>query len=236
MSDDFELEPGLTFGEWLRAEVTRELHVEKRGFFADRVARVSRRLQAGRPRTEQFEVLIPWSPVATAFTAPGKYIYFNRRLLERCPTDEVVAFVIGHEIAHHDLGHLRRLPTEVARWASASGITSLAVALLRGIQHRLTSPARECAADRAALDLCLRAGYNATKALRVFRVMRGVALDRGDIDGVYGPDEHSDRELHPDATLATKARIWLWMKRRGYLPIDDRHAEAKRYLDSLAVA
>jgi hypothetical protein len=103
---DFEVEPGLTFGEWLRRKVEEGAYVEKRDFFADQVARVAERLQADRPAEQHLEVVIPWFNVFKAFTGPGRYIYFSRRLLERCPDDDAVAFVIAHEIAHHDLGHL----------------------------------------------------------------------------------------------------------------------------------
>lgn len=45
-------------------------------------------------------------PAFTAFTVPGCNLYVARQLLERLPTDECAAFVLGHEVAHHDFGHL----------------------------------------------------------------------------------------------------------------------------------
>jgi Zn-dependent protease with chaperone function len=53
-----------------------------------------------------FKVLIQWLNERAAFTAPGEYIYFSGRLLELCPKDEHIAFVLGHELAHHQLGHV----------------------------------------------------------------------------------------------------------------------------------
>jgi hypothetical protein len=55
-------------------------------------------------------------------------------------------------------------------------------------------------------------------------------LDWGDDDGVYGLDEMSDQELSPTADFMTKARIWFWVRRRGYLPLQDRQAELERCL------
>jgi len=66
--------------------------------------------------------------------------------------------------------------------------------------------------------------------LGVFDVFRNYLLDLGDIDGVYGLDQDSDEELSPDADFMTKARIWLWLRRKGYLPIEDRKAELERWL------
>jgi hypothetical protein len=50
---------------------------------------------------------------------------------------------------------------------------------------------------------------------------------------VYGLDEKSDDELSPEASILTKARIWLWQRQRGYLPIRDRRARAEVALAAL---
>jgi Zn-dependent protease with chaperone function len=101
--DDVEIAPGIWLGEWLQYEINEAIVLERNGFFPDQVARVGAQLQADRDPEDRLIVEIPWLSLFTAFTAPGRYIYFSRRLLERCPTDETVAFVIAHEIAHHDL-------------------------------------------------------------------------------------------------------------------------------------
>jgi len=41
------------------------------------------------------------------------------------------------------------------------------------------------------------------------------------LKAVFGPDE-SDDELLPDASKATKIKIWLYQRKKGYLPIRDR--------------
>ena len=228
LSTDFEVEPGLTFGEWLRREIEAEVVIEQSGFFVEQVQRVAARLQPDRPEAEQFRVLVPWMWMPTAFTAPGQYVYFGRRLLERCRNDEAVAFVIGHEIAHHELGHLDYFRNRLARRIARLEVGQLAVLFFRMLQRRLYSVEFECAADLHALQLCVRAGYDAEKCIAFFDTMASIYLDWGDLDGVYGLDEASDRELSPDADLMTKARIWLWLRTRGYLPIQDRKAELER--------
>jgi hypothetical protein len=61
--------------------------------------------------------------------------------------------------------------------------------------------------------------------------MEQVALDLGDQDIVFGPDEESDDELSPEAPWLIKARIWAWQRTRGYLPIRDRRAALLGYLE-----
>jgi len=105
-SSDFELTPGEWFGEWLHSQIAENAHIEQNGFMPDRVRAAATRLQTTRPTDQRFVAEVPWLDSFTAFTAPGKYVYFSRRLLERCPHEDAAAFVIAHEIAHHDLGHL----------------------------------------------------------------------------------------------------------------------------------
>jgi hypothetical protein len=57
-----------------------------------------------------------------------------------------------------------------------------------------------------------------------------IALDYGDLGAVFGLDPESDQELSPTASAMTKARIWLYQRERGYLPIQDRQAAVQRYL------
>lgn len=228
-SSDFELTPGEWFGDWLRAEVAESAVMEQRGFMPDRVRAAAERLQVQRPPDHRFVVEVPWLDAFTAFTAPGKYVYFSRRLLERCPHEDAAAFVIAHEIAHHDLGHLNYFQGPFARRAARFHFGSLAVLYFRAMQKRIYSLERELVADRHALGLCLAAGYDAGKCLYLFHVLEMIALDVGDLGAVYGLDAESDRELSPGASALTKARIWLYQRERGYLPIQDRGAELQRY-------
>jgi hypothetical protein len=175
-------------------------------------------------------VEVPWLKEFTAFTAPGQYVYLSRRLLEVCRTDEAVAFVVAHEVAHHRLGHTEIFPEWLAELTGPQ-IPMLLTALYRSIEARLYGPEREVAADRMAIDLCVRAGYEPGKCLEIFNVLEKFALDIGDLDIVFGPDI-SDDELDPDAPLSTRLRVWLWQRTRGYLPLRDRRREIVRHLEN----
>jgi len=83
MAGDFKFEKGASFGEWLHEEMRKAVHFETEAWAMDRARRIEDRLQAGRPESERLLVEIPWLDVVTAFTAPGRYIYFSRRLYER---------------------------------------------------------------------------------------------------------------------------------------------------------
>jgi len=229
-SSDFEIAPGEWFGDWLFREVGANALIERNGFMPDRVRAAAARLQRDRPQSERYEGIVPMLDAFNAFTAPGRYVYFSRRLLERMPHEDSAAFVIAHEIAHHDLGHLDFFGGAFARRAARLTAGKVAVLFFRMLMKRIYSPEWELAADRAAIDMCIRAGYDPAKCIYLFHVAELIYLDYGDLRAVYGLDPESDKELSPEATLATKARIWLYQRERGYLPVQDRRAELERYL------
>jgi predicted Zn-dependent protease len=160
-----------------------------------------------------------------AFTAPGGHIYFSRRLYD----DEEVALVIGHEIANHDLGHVRLFANWAPKIVSLPGATLFAFAF-HALERRLYGPETECDADWHGLDLSLAAGYDGERCLEIFDVLEQRALDMGDYDMVYGPDEESDDELDENASWKTKTQIWAWQRGRGYLPIRDRRQMLLKHL------
>lgn len=229
-SSDFELNPGEWFGDWLHAQIAREIHIEDVGSMPDLVRSACMRLQADRPADQRYVTEVPWLEAFTAFTAPGRYIYFSRRLLEQCPHEDAAALVIAHEIAHHDLEHLELFSGPFARRAATLSAGMLVIFFFRMLQKRIYSPEWELEADRRAMDLCLNAGYDPARCLYLFRILEKYSLDIGDLAGVYGLDVESDQELSPEASLMTKARIWLYQRRRGYLPLQDRQAELVRHI------
>lgn len=195
----------------------------------DRVQRVMNRLLGSRAR--DFTVVIPWIDLVTAFTAPGRYIFFSRRLYERCATDEEVALVLAHEIAHHDLGHIKVFDPWERRLSQIAGAELIAFAF-HAIERRLYGPENECDADRYGLEMCLKAGYDGAKCIEIFDTLEARALDMGDHDMVYGPDDESDDELDENAPWTTKAQIWIFQRKRGCLPIRDRRQMLRKSLEN----
>ena len=217
-ADDLEL------GEWFHQQIAKAFLV-KRSEWVDGIAA---RLQSTRPATERLDVTVVWLSEMTAFTAPGRYIYVTGRLMEYCPGEASLAFTLAHEVAHHDLGHLQYFPRWV-RDVADHWTTEIIFLLVHGVQRFLYSPERECAADRHALDLCIRAGYDPQDCLHLFTQLEDRLLDLGDFAGVYGPSD-SDEELVRDASFMTKLQIWVGQRARGYMPVRDRRRALEAYI------
>jgi predicted Zn-dependent protease len=231
MAHDFQINQGESFGEWLHKEMLEAVVFEEAPWAIDRIRRVEARLQAGRPESNRMKVEIPWLEEVTAFTGPGHYVYFSRRLYEVCTTEEQVAFVVSHEIAHHDLGHVALFAGWADQMIRLPGATLFAL-FIHGLERLLYGPQMECDADRHGLDLCMAAGYDGRRCLELFDILEQRAVYMGDLDIVYGPDVDSDDELDENASWTTKAQIWAWQKKRGYLPIRDRRQMLIKYLET----
>ncbi len=178
-------------GPDIDAQVESDLVIEDSGGAVEQVERVLVRLHRGRPQTQRFDVRIVWLSREAAFTTPSRTITVTRALLDRPGMDDATtAFALAHEMAHHDLGHL------------ATG-TGIAHALL------ITRSA-EAAADDAAFDHCVRAGYDAAAVLRLFDILSMWAQDDGATDDAFddvaGAGLFAKLSRHPPA-LARKVRL-----------------------------
>ncbi|MBB6048767.1 M48 family metallopeptidase [Armatimonas rosea] len=206
-------------GEEVHAKLMEGFGLETEPWAQERVGRTMERLNRVRLACAQpgacshaLTAEILWLQEANAFTLPGRYLYITRRLLERAASDEPVAFVLAHELAHHDLGHVRLLRPALERLGKTVG-TAIG-GLLRHAERLLYSPEQERAADAYALDLCLAAGYAPASCLTLFEILEAELLDSGDVSGVFGLDS-------PSA---------LWEKLRGYPSLRDRKTALQTHL------
>jgi len=215
-------------GDWFRQLLEDNVHFEQDAHMLERVRRVEVRLQAGRPKSRRKVVEIPWLDEFSAFTLTGRYIYISRRIYQLCSTDEEVAFVVAHELAHHDLGHLDIFDGLLGNIKTLPG-AALLVGVFRILEGRVYSLEKECEADRHGLRLCARAGYRPEACLRLLDILEEHILNLGNLEAVYGLDEENDHELSENADWVTKLKIWTWHRWRGYLPIRDRRQELLDY-------
>lgn len=209
------------FGDWLHAQIAEACGFDTTAWVVETIARAMSRLRPVLGRWASLEVKPIWTQPVTAFTAPGRYIYISRRIVERGVADESMAFLIAHEVAHHDLGHL----TQFAGWADRIprvGPAPLVAAAFRLAERHAYGPEQELAADSRAMEYCLQAGLDGRRCLHLFDVLQAEALDQGDIDGVFG----SEDELDPETKDKWYVQAWTWARHRmrGYVPVAQRRA------------
>ncbi len=112
-----------------------------------------------------------------AFATPGGYIYVYTGLIKFLDSEDQLAGVMGHEIAHADLRHSTRQMTKMY------GVSILAQAVLgkkeaveqvvSGLINLKFSRAHESESDEYSVIYLCPTGYNASGAAGFFKKMQG---------------------------------------------------------------
>ncbi len=135
---------------------------------ADRISRIGAALvkQSERPDMAYTFRALEIKEV-TAFASAGGYVYISKPLYDACQSDDELAAILGHEIAHSSLGHVMKARLE-ARKAKRNLLVLLgdlftdgdasAVAGLRMLKHNRE---REKEADQHAYQYMEKAGFDA---------------------------------------------------------------------------
>jgi predicted Zn-dependent protease len=226
----FDFEDSLALGEWLHTELVDNFGLETEAWAVATTRRVERQLQVYRAPRDRMVAEILWLAEPNAFTAPGRYLYITRELLQRAASDDPVAFVVAHEMAHHDLGHLDafRGHASILRRIPAGARIAL---LVRAAEWLLIGPEAEADADRYAFQLCRKAGYDPLKCLELFDILESYALDHGALDTVFGSEESMADEVQAVRHWASRLKEWGFRRIHRYPSIRERKDSLLRLLE-----
>jgi Zn-dependent protease with chaperone function len=152
----------------------------------------------------KWEVNVIDSPQINAFCLPGGKIAFYSGILEQLKlTDDEVAMVMGHEMAHALREHAR---ARVAKNAGTGAALSLGAQILglgqvgdlaaRAGTELITlkfSRSDETDADLVGLELAARAGYDPRASLSLWRKMAAASKNQGGLSFLSTHPSGSDR-------------------------------------------
>jgi predicted Zn-dependent protease len=140
-----------------------------------------------RARDWQWEVNLIGSSQINAYCMPGGKIAFYTGILEKLKlTDDEVAMVMGHEIAHALREHARERMGKTAVTHGAAQLAGIAIASIFGINPNITDMAArsganlltlefsredESEADLVGMDLAARAGFDPRAGITLWQKM-----------------------------------------------------------------
>ena len=182
-----------------------------------------------------FAVIID-SPEINAFATPGGHIFLSRGLVEAATSEEMLAAVLAHELAHvvldHGLSMISSMAfsnevAEIANRAAGFAGNSADAAKLMGFRDSVSgmvetmvktgySRNQEFAADREALAILASAGYNPRGLLEILEVLeRSQTHHRGGFfathptpaDRIRNVEEAVRLHRVPDTTNYRRARF-----------------------------
>lgn len=173
----------------MKADATEKGALNQDSKLLQRVQAIARRIE---PQTGVFrrdapgwkwEVNIIDSDQLNAFCMPGGKIMFYSGLINRLRlTDEEIAVVMGHEIAHALREHSREQVSQAIAAQAAMGVGSAMLGLGQGAAQLANvgyealiathfSRTDEAEADRIGLELTARAGYNPRAGITLWQKM-----------------------------------------------------------------
>ncbi len=142
------------------------------------VERIERIGNAIAPSTDEPDLKFTFHIIDTsdinAFSLPGGYLYFNKGLVDACESDDELAGVVGHEMAHSAHHHLRQLMAKQRKldWATlaiilAGAATGKDVGNLATLSQVITlarvngyGMGFETEADKYAVEYLAKSPYN----------------------------------------------------------------------------
>ena len=205
------------------SKMVKELE-ENGGFYDDErwqryVREIGERLLAHSPdRGTKYHFYVLDGAILNAMAMPESHIFVSRGLIAYVRSEDELASVIGHEIAHITARHIRkRRLTDLL--GKSVGIVS-AIATGRGelnqLSNRLTSVVSsgygremELEADRLGAEYMARAGYNPAAVMDMLHVLmdqhlfdRQVAGRSTGYHGLFASHPKQDKRLHDAVTYS----------------------------------
>jgi hypothetical protein len=74
-------------------------------------------------------------------------------------------------------------------------------------------------------------GYKGDLAVQALAILENLALDRGDISGVYGPENLLDPTDPKEASAAYQVQRWVWTHMHGYHPLHERLTNIRKLVN-----
>lgn len=162
---------------------------------ARRARGIAARLNAVRAGIDKQPVIVWKMPEHAAVTVRGRFVYLSMTLVQRL-SDDGLAFVIAHEMAHHDLGHV----------SNPIG-TVVAMGFGSDAEHH---------ADAAALRIVTEAGFDPRGGLEALHpdLWEGDEPEPPPKRPRYDPRRWARRWLHSHPpTPERRAAIEAWIAR-----------------------
>ena len=191
---------------------------------------------------EKYHFFVLDSPEVNAFATPDAYIFVNRGLLAYMGSEDQLAAVVGHEIAHVVARHPEK---RRASGLLSSGIGLLALALTGRVETLQAADAvtrtmimgygrdRELEADEIGAQIIARAGYNPLATIEAVHVLKDQELYARDVanqprsyHGLFATHPQNDKRLHevvsyaldmlPETTREPSEVFWEMMDGLSY--------------------
>jgi hypothetical protein len=142
------------------------------------------------PKGFNYSIYLIVSDELNAFTAGAK-IFVTTKMYEFCESNDELACVIGHEINHNELGHIKEYLQKVKILSESGAALNQIITIPFGQK-------KETHCDLTGIDLVISAGYNGCVNIDLWKRMKK-ASDEGDynaFDNLLRSHPYSDKRAN----------------------------------------
>ena len=167
--EEITVEDELEFGK----EVLAEMDCSDNGPQFARISRIKEKLVDAIPKGSEYiyDIHLIEEDEINAFTCGGQ-IFVYTGIIDFCENDNELAAIIAHEIAHNELGHIKR---KLSQMKTSNEIFGEGLGDLTASIYMMTTMAfgqkLETHCDLWGIDLAIKAGYDGCEVVNVWERM-----------------------------------------------------------------
>lgn len=171
----------VALGRQVAQEVEKQHSLAGDETLQQRVRRVGSALVAAMPeRMYPYEFKVLAVADFNAFALPGGFVYVHEGLLAQVRSDDALAFIMAHEIAHashrHWAAHVKKMKgvsafANIAAIVIGTDVAGLIASLAADLMSLSYSRDHERDADATGIEHLWRAGFNTTGALDAMKII-----------------------------------------------------------------
>ena len=171
---DVSVSDEMAFGKEFYADCIQNFSVIDDGKDVQRLNAILTKLTSKirSPRGISYTITLVDTNMLNAFTTGG-YIFVTTEMLKFCVNDDELACIIGHEIAHNELGyindHIKRFKTAQAYLGEGLGDFS---AYMGSILATPLNQKDEAHCDMLGIDLAIASGYKVCSCIALWKRMQ----------------------------------------------------------------
>ena len=211
----YSMEEEIEIGGQLRDEVLKQLAPYPDPVLMEYVAEIGHRVAIGAEYKVPYTFHFVDKNEFNAFAMAGGQIFVYKGLLAAVESEEQLAMILAHEVAHvsclHCVGLIEKQTTDALIFATLDALAeeplseNVLVQLLKVSIDAQYSQAHEHEADKYGTVFLARAGYDPAASIRTFELMNKLGGGKEDMTGLtYLFGSHPPT---PDRVAAAKERI-----------------------------
>ncbi len=174
IGDDVSVSEEMKYGDSTFSEIQKEYTILSAGIQNTRIQAVLKKLvvKIKAPAGYKYTLYLLESEEINAFTIGAK-IYITTSMVKFCLSDDEIACIIGHEIAHNELGHIKE---EISRIKTARnyGLVGDVSSSFASLATKSFNQKNEVHSDFIGIDIAIAAGYDGCASSGLWNRMKAI--------------------------------------------------------------